>query len=196
MSSDPRGTIIRQGNIMRIDNALVEESVCRNDSDSYIVVSYSVPGKNNTTLIENIRLHISRNTIIINSFGQSMCACCVKPGMWVNVTFSSRMTRSIPPQANALMVVVQKRRQPPSSVTTARVAFTDPAGSLLYTGDPNDINRQTRFVITKDTTITNRFGNPVSLRALRPGQLVRITHADFMTAGIPSQTTAFSVKLV
>lgn len=196
MSNDPRGTMVQQGNIMRIDNALVEETFCFGDSSGYIIVSYAVPGENNTTFIETIRLNYNRNTVIINSFGQNVCPCCLQKGMWVNVTFSPRMTRSIPPQSNALIIVVQRRSQSSSAVTTAPVAYVDPANNFLYTGNPNNINSQTRFVITNTTTITNRFGNPIRLGALRPGQLVRIRHADFMTASIPPQTTAFAVQVV
>lgn len=160
MSDDPRSAMIQDGNIMRIENALVEETFCFNDSSGYIIVSYSVPGENNTSFIEYIRLNFSRNTVIINSFGQNVCPCCLQKGMWVNVIFSSRMTRSIPPQSGALLIVVKRGIQTPSSVTTAPVAYVDPANNFLYTGNPNNINSQTRFLITDTTTITNRFGNP------------------------------------
>ena len=43
MSDDPRSAMIQDGNIMRIENALVEETFCFNDSSGYIIVSYSVP---------------------------------------------------------------------------------------------------------------------------------------------------------
>mgnify|MGYP000134521378 CR=1 FL=1 len=39
MSNDPRGTIIQQGNIMRIDNALVEEVFCYDNSVGHILIS-------------------------------------------------------------------------------------------------------------------------------------------------------------
>lgn len=52
MSDDPRSAMIQDGNIMRIENALVEETFCFNDSSGYIIVSYSVPGENNTSFIE------------------------------------------------------------------------------------------------------------------------------------------------
>ena len=65
-----------------------------------------------------------------------MCPCCLQKGMWVNVIFSSRMTRSIPPQSGALLIVVKRGIQTPSSVTTAPVAYVDPANNFLYTGNP------------------------------------------------------------
>lgn len=196
MNSDPRGIIVSQGNIMRIDNALVEGSFCINKSNGYILISYSVPKANNIVSIQNIRLNISRDTVILNSSGQRMCTCCIQEGMWVNVVFSARMTRSIPPQSNAFLIIVQRRPQLSSSVTTDRIAFIDTENNFLYTGNPNDINSQTRFVFTDATSIRDRAGRSINLHALRSGQPVRITHADFQTLSIPPQTTAFDIQLI
>ena len=41
MNNDPRGTIVRQGNALRIDNAFVEDSSCINNSNGTILISYS-----------------------------------------------------------------------------------------------------------------------------------------------------------
>ena len=196
MNNDPRGIIIQQGSLMRIDNAFVEESFCGHPSSGYIIVSYSVPEENDAVSIQNLRLNLNQNTVILNTFGQRICTCCIQEGMWVNAVFSARMTRSLPPQSNALVIIVQRRPQAPSSITTDRIASVDTANRFLYTGNPNDINSQTRFVITDTTSITNRFGSPIRLNALRPGQLVQITHANFQTASIPPQTTAFRVQLL
>lgn len=197
MNNDPRGTIVQQGNIMRIDNALVEEASCMNDSNGYLIVSYAAPGANRTTSIQTIRLNVNRNTVILNTFGQRASLCRIRKGMRVNAAFSSRMTRSIPPQSNALFILVRRESQSLApAVTTARVASVDLANRFLYTGNPNNINSQTRFVITNATAITDRDGRPVGIRALRPGQLVQITHANFQTASIPPQTTAFHIQIL
>lgn len=196
MNNDPRGAIFQLGNFRRIDNAFVEDVVCFNNSNGYILVSYNASQNNQASSIQNIRLNLNNNTTVLNSFGQRMCICCIQRGMWISAVFSSRTTRSIPPQANAFLIVTQRRPQTASFVTTDRIASIDPANNFLYTGNPNDINRQTRFVITNETSITNRSGRPVSLHSLRPGQLVTITHANFQTASIPPQTTAFTVQLL
>ena len=196
MNGDSRGTIIQFGNIMRVDNALVEAVVCYNDFNGYIVISYAVTEANQTVSIQNIRLNINRNTVVLNNFGRMISFCRIQKGMWVNAVFSSRMTRSIPPQANAFLIVAERAPQPPSSVTTGRIASVDPRNGFVYTGNPNDINSQTRFVVSDDTLITDQLGRTIRLNALRPSQLVRITHANFQTASIPPQTTAFSIQLL
>lgn len=199
MSNDPRGAIIRQGNLLRINNALVEESSCLNASSGHVILSYSAPTANQMVTIQTIRLNVSRNTVILNSFGQNLSLCQIRKGMWVNAVFSSRMTRSIPPQAHAYLIAVQRASQSPnlpSAVTTDRIVSVNTQNGFLTTGSPLNLNQQTRFVISNATPVTDQLGRSVGIRALRPGQLVRITHANFQTASIPPQTTAYRIQIL
>lgn len=196
MNNDPRGTIIQQGNIMRIDNALVEDVFTfHRSSTGYILISYAVSEPNRRTSIQNLKLNISQTTLLLNTFGQRIRLSDIRQGMWINVVFSALMTRSIPPQTNAYLVIVQRPSENPVETTTTRIASIDPSGEFLYTGNPDDPNRQIRFAI-ENASILNRSGRPVDVRALRPGQRVRITHANFMTASIPPQTTAFQIQIL
>lgn len=197
MDRDPRGTISQQGNVMRIDNAFVEEVVPANrSSNGYLLVSYATAGSNRTTSIQNLRLNITRNTVLLDSLGRQIRLSNIRKGMWVNVVFSSAMTRSIPPQSTAFLVVARRDFQTSSSTTTTgRVAMVDPVNEILYTGNPFDVNSQTKYLLS-NATITDRSGRPISIRALQPGQRVRITHANFQTSSIPPQTTAFHVQLL
>lgn len=69
MDRDPRGTISQQGNVMRIDNAFVEEVVPANrSSNGYLLVSYATAGANRTTSIQNLRLNITRNDCPVRFF--------------------------------------------------------------------------------------------------------------------------------
>jgi hypothetical protein len=196
-SADRRGTMIRHGSIWRISNALVEE-VSANGRTGYLVVSYAEPGSYGMTHIELLRLNVGINTIITNEFGRSVCLCDIRPGMWLDAAFSPAMTRSIPPQTSAFRIVVRQRGHhisPPRRPTmTAQVAGVDIQNGFLITGNPLDINQQTRFVVTDETEILNRNGRQIPLRSLRPGQWVRVTHADFMTMSIPPQTTAYRIQ--
>lgn len=196
MSNDPRGTIIQQGNIMRIDNALVEEVFCYDNSVGHILISYAVRDADQVTSIQTLRLNTGRNTVILNMFGRRINTCQLRKGMWINAVFSSRMTRSIPPQANAFLIIVKRNPRPQNNTTDGRIASVDPRNRFLITGNLDDINSQIRYTISDDTVILNRFGNPIPLRALRPGQMVRITHADFQTASIPPQTAAYRIQII
>ena len=196
MNIDSRGTMVQRGDFMRIDNAFVEEVSCSNNSNGNILVSYSMPERNNMNSIQTIRLNLNRHTTILNSFGHRTCLCCIQPGMWVNVVFSLFMTKSIPPQSNAFFVHIQKRPCSTSSVSTGRIILVDYDNLFLITEALNSINNQTKFIVTATTTITNRFGASITFNALQPGQTVKITHANFQTASIPPQTTAFNIQLL
>lgn len=196
MNNDNRGTISQQGNIMRVDNALVEEVYAHNRTTGHLLISYAVPKSNRMTSIELLRLNISRDAVILNSLGLRICLCDIRKGMWVDSIFSPIMTRSIPPQSNAFLVVARRDLQSSLSVTTDRIAMVDVNHNFLYTGNPNNINSQIRFVISDSTVISDRNGTPISLHTLRPGQMVRVTHSNFQTASIPPQTPAFHVQLL
>lgn len=199
--NETRGTMIQQGNRMRIDNALVEEVSYVNDNNGYLIVSYAVPERNNRVSIQTVRLNVDRNTRIVNFLGQSVCLCRIQPGMWVNAVFSANMTRSIPPQSNAFLISVQRRPQllppqRPSSVTTGRIVFVDFNNRFILTSDTDNQGKLSRFTITDATTFVNRFGIPIRFGSLRPGQLVRVTHANFQTLSIPPQTMAYQVQVL
>lgn len=196
MSYDNRGTMSQTGSVMRIDNALVEEISSSNRDSGYIVLSYAIPEANGTIFIDLLRLNISRRTVILNSFGLPMCLCDIREDMWIDAVFSPAMTRSIPPQSNAFLIVARREPQSSVTVTTDWIAKIDADNRFLYTGNPYDINSQIRFVVSDSTSVNDRNGNPIDFRSLRSGQMVSITHPDFMTASIPPQTTAYHIQLL
>ncbi|MPM69102.1 hypothetical protein SDC9_116046 [bioreactor metagenome] len=198
--ADPRGLMTRQGNVWRVRNALVEESFFDGRESGYLVVSYAEPGQHGMVHIELLRLNVGPRTTVINQFGRPVCLCIIQPGMWVDADFSPAMTRSIPPQTTAFRIMVrQSAPEPgpqPGPVAAETVVSVDAQNGLLLTGHPHDMNRQIRFVVTRDTQILDRHGHSIPLSALQTGQRVRVTHADFMTMSIPPQTTAFRIQVM
>lgn len=196
MNIDPRGRIVQQGNIMRIDNAFVENVSVTGNSQGFLIVSYAALQANQNISIQNLRLNINRRTVILNMRGQNVPLSEIRVGMWINAIFSAVMTRSNPPQSNAFLIVIRRSTRPFSDMTTGPIASVDTENGFLYTGNPNDLNSLIRFVITDTTRILNRSGRPIPLSALRPRQRVRITHANFMTTSIPPQTTAYLIQII
>ena len=213
IGSDNRGTITRGRFVWHVQNALVEE--VHTDSENrtgYLLVSYAVRGQHNTTYIELLRLNVTRNTLIRNQIGLPVCLCDIRPGMWVDADFPPILMPSSPPQTNAFQIVVLRRTpnpqppvpprpprppQPPTRpARTDRIISVDPRNGSFLIGDPRNINDQMRFVVTNETVILDRNGRRISLRELRPGQLVEVTHAEFQTASIPPQSTAYRVQVL
>lgn len=133
--------------------------------------------------------------IIIDPFGQNSSFNTLRIGMIVDADYSAAMTFSIPPQARAFRIIVSYKNSSFNSKMD-RVLAVDARNRFLYTGNADDINSQVRFVISNSTQILDRAGEKIRLNDLKPGQLVRIDYATFMTASIPPQTTAFRVQLL
>ena len=190
-----RGSIKKTGSILRIENALVEDIYTPNSRTGYILVSYATPGQNEMVYIDLLRLNIGWDTILINQFGDPISLCVVRKGMWVNAEFSAAMTRSIPPQSRAYRVVAMVQK-PLFRTTTDRIASVDIENSFINTGNPENETDQIRFVISGATEILDQNDNPILIRDLKPGQLVRIEHSNFQSASIPPQSTAYRIKLV
>lgn len=194
-NEDARGMITMSGSIMEVQNALVEEMYTSNSRTGYLIISYADPGENDMINIELIQLNIGWETILIDQFGENVSLCSITKGTYVNATFSTMMTRSIPPQSNAYRVIAMVESLS-YRITTDRILLVDSDNRFVYTGNPNDETDQMRFVITSATNIVDEDGNPLTLEDLKPGKMVRIKHASFQTASIPPQTTAFVIELL
>ncbi len=198
-NTDHRGTITKERNVWSIDRGLVEEVSSCSGRSGYMIVSYAIKGQNNMTKIELLRLNINANTLIRNQMNQPVCLCDIRPGMWIDAECAPFMSHSVPPQTTALRIVVKRdmHQKPPAGVTKVdRIVSVDTRNSFFITGNPNNINQQMRFVVTKETVILNQNGMRIQLCALHHGQRVEVTHADFMTMSIPPQTTAFRVQVL
>ena len=180
-------------NVIRVFSALVEE-VSRDRGTTFVTISYrncdgcAAPS-------DTVRLVVSRDTDIFNEQGQRIRAGELERGMTVDASFSSAMTRSIPPQAQAFFIRITARA-PRTEITTGRIAQVNPRGHFLLVMRNQNPASAIQFHINQDTAILDVFGRRTNRSALRPGFRVRVEHAPFMTASIPPQTTAFVVQII
>jgi hypothetical protein len=180
--------------VIRTRDSVIEEiRIDRNTG--YVTISYGVMGDHNILHMELVTLVVNRDTVIQDRSGRTLRLSELQEGMVVDAEFSSAMTFSIPPQARAYRIIVVNRN-PVSNTTVGRVLMIDLRNGFLYTGNVNDILSQIRFVITNSTLILDRNGRRIPLRDLRIDQKVRVEHANFQTASIPPQTTAFVVRVI
>lgn len=181
-------------NVIRAEAAIIEEvRITRNMG--YVTISYGIPDRFNTINMELVTLVVNQNTIIQDNRRRNLRLRDLRMGMVVDAVFSAAMTFSIPPQARAYRItVIEENRN--RETTTGMVMQVDLRNRFLYTGSPRNIVDLKRFVITDDTKIFNRNGNSISLRNLRPGQRVRVEHANWQTRSIPPQTVAYLVRVL
>lgn len=165
------------------------------DRGSTLATVAYMDGPRNRQTEQTIRLAIGPRTIIVNTNGVPMTATALSVGMTINAVFSSAMTRSIPPQSAAYMITIV-RRPPSENITIGRILDIDRNNRSFTTITDRDPTSITRFNVSRNTIILDRFGRPMGFNRLNPGMRVRVRHANFMTASIPPQTTAFEVRVI
>ena len=180
-------------NILRVFSARVEE-VSRDRNTTFVTIAY-----NNcigcARSSGSVRLVVNQETAVVDEQGRSIRAGELERGMTVDASFSSAMTRSNPPQAQAFFIQVTGRAN--QSVTTiGRILDVNTRNDFLLVLRDQNPSSVVRFNITNNTVILDPFGRRTPLSSMRPGFRVRVEHASFMTASIPPQTTAFTVRVI
>ena len=190
------GVSTNQRRDITAEDALIENIDTQNRT-GFVTISYGVMGRNRIIEMQVVTLIIGRDTRIRDQFGNQIGLRDLREGMVVNARFSADMTRSNPPQAMAFRIAVVKESQS-SLIEEGRVLSVDSSGDFgsILTGVPNNPNRQMRYVVNSRTKIRDRRGNRIPLRAIRPGQIVRIERESFQTMSIPPQTSALSVQII
>ena len=179
--------------ITSITNGVID-NITSNNNSTFITVTYS-DCINCTLRDTTVQLVAGRNTVILNETGRVIPVSELRVGMTINATVSSAMTRSIPPQTNAF--VIQVVRRPASDNTTVgRIIDVDRQNRSFTTISDNNRTSIIRFNVSKETRFFDISGRPINFSRLVPGLRVRVRHANFMTASIPPQTTAFEVRII
>ena len=144
---------------------------------------------------QTVTLVVNQDTIIRNERGNSVKENDLREGMIINASFSATMTRSIPPQSQAYLIVIVRRPER-KQITTGRIGEINGRNDSLLVISNHNPSSAIRFHITRDTIIQDSFGRRIPISRLRPGMRVRVEHASFMTASIPPQTTAFLIQII
>lgn len=176
-----------------VSNAIIENiSFSRNTWLVTITYNNCINCRNQN---QQVVLVVDRNTAIQDETGAMIPPRELAIGMIINAVFSSAMTRSIPPQAQAFGIRVLSRVSA-YETTTGRILEVDSQNQTFTTISNFNPSSVIRFNLSPDTVILNRWGRPIPFSRLVPGLRVRIQHASFMTASIPPQTTAFVIEIL
>lgn len=179
--------------VINISNGIIENIFSEQDI-TFVTVSYR-SGSGGRRGEQTVRLVVGPRTVIVNNNGMPVPASALRAGMTVNATFSSAMTRSIPPQATAYVIRITGRAQQ-DDITSGRILEIDRRNRSFTTISDRDLTSIIRFNVPENVRIINRFGRQVDFDSLSPAMRVRVRHANFMTASIPPQTTAFEIQIL
>ena len=81
-------------------------------------------------------------------------------------------------------------------MTTGRIWNIDRNNRSFDTITGQNFSTLTRFHVPEEARILNRMGRPMDFSDLMLGMRVQVRHANFMTASIPPQTTAYEVRVL
>lgn len=87
-------------------------------------------------------------------------------------------------------------RPPVLETTTGRILDINRQNRSFTTISDGNLSSIISFNVPDSTIIVGRNGIPINFSMLIPGLRVRVRHANFMTASIPPQTTAFEVRVM
>lgn len=170
------------------------ENITRDGNTTLVTVSYQ-DCINCNRRNETVRLAIGRNTRILDEFGNTIPPFALEEDMTVNATFSSAMTRSIPPQSNAFMIQIIERPVS-NNIAVGRIIEINRAQRQFTLIRNGNLSSAIRFNVPMNAKIFDIFGRPTNFSSLIPGLRVQVRHASFMTASIPPQTTALEIRMI
>lgn len=179
--------------VMNITNATIEDITSERNT-TFVTVTYT-SREGNRRNEQTVRLVVGPRTIILNANGSPVSANALRNGMTINAAISSAMTRSIPPQSTAYLIRITGRQRP-DNITIGNILDVDRNNRSFSTISDRDFSTIIRFNVPENAMIFDRIGRPMNFSRLSPGMRVRVRHADFMTASIPPQTTAFEVRVL
>lgn len=180
-------------NVIRVFSAVIRE-ISRERNTTFVTIAYNnCVGCGSPS--GTVRLVVNQETTILNERGRNIRAGELERGMTVDADFSSAMTRSIPPQAQAFFIRVT-RRVNQTETTIGRIIEVNTRNNFILVLRNQNPSSAVRFNISPGTVILDPFGRRTNLSSLRAGFRVRVEHASFMTASIPPQTTAFTVQII
>lgn len=176
--------------VISIANGTIIEVSSEGDT-TFVTITYLDEERNEQT----VRLVAGAQTIVLGTNGIPVPATILGEGMTVSATFSSTMTRSIPPQATAYIIVITAWPLP-EDITQGTILNVDRRNRSFILINERDFSTVIQFNVPENTVILGRFGRPMDFSNLIPGMRVQVRHANFMTASIPPQTTAFEIQVL
>ncbi|MBQ2922870.1 MAG: hypothetical protein IJE60_07295 [Tyzzerella sp.] len=179
--------------VTNITNAVIQD-ITSERGTTFVTISFT-SRQGNQRDEQTLRLVIRPRTIILNANGSPVTANALREGMTINAAVSSAFTRSIPPQTVAYLIRI-RGRQRPDDITVGNILDVDRNNRSFTTISDRDFSTIIRFNVPENAMIFDRIGRPINFSRLNPGMRVRVRHANFMTASIPPQTTAFEVRVL
>lgn len=202
-----------QEEAIRVSDARIEHITRSNSRNGLVTISYD--DRVNRRFNELVVLVVSPQTAIQSTSGRRVDLNDLRVGMRVNAIFSSRMTRSIPPQAAAFLIVVNDRRER-NEVTEGSVIDVNLRNRTLEIresgrgriqeieqrcdcdsdSDRDRDRNRIRFQVTNSTRIEDRRGRRIGLSDIRRNDRVRVEFRVVREPRRPDRNVAIFIQVL
>lgn len=179
--------------VTNILNGTIEE-ISPGRNQMLVTVAYR-ERYNNRGQEKRIQMVVGPRTVVVNSNSVMVSNNELRVGMKINAIVSNVMTRSIPPQAEAFFIDILKE-VPKENMTIGRILDIDRENRSFTTIGEGNFPNIIRFNVSENMPVYDRNGQNIGFGRMVPGMRVEVSHENFMTASIPPQTTALSVRIL
>lgn len=146
-----------------------------------------------------IALNLTDDTVLEDKDGNAIEAADITKGDMVYAEFSSAMTKSIPPQSNAIKIQVLKKAEATDEVAQEESRYYGLVSKIedntLYM-DGVDMDCKLVVHISDETVFQNEKGEEIALSDIKENTYLDVLTSPAYTASLPPQTTAVSVSVL
>lgn len=149
-----------------------------------------VMGRGQIGPIDNVKLHVTANTVIRSQDGKLLKPEDLKENMKIEVDYDTRLTRSLPPIGQAVAIRAEMERLVFNGAIE-EVKETDYSRTLIVNPKGTDDPLDTVILhIGYDTKIVKPNGEEVSMEELKKRTEIRAFYGPIMTMSLPPQSGA------
>ncbi|MDO5519643.1 MAG: hypothetical protein Q4G58_04020 [bacterium] len=206
-----------QNQIMFINNGVIR-NIQRDRQVDLVTITYAAgggPGSFQTELV----LLVDRNTSVQDRNGRNVNRNQLRVGMRIDALISARLTRSLPPQANAFIIIINDNRRRPTQSAEGRVGNINfqrnffnlrvrdrnagPGRGWDDDDDDDDDGRsgrgnanRIRIFVDQNTRFIDRNGRRIAFRNLRERDRVRVEYQTLQQPGADRINIALEVRIL
>ncbi|SHJ92972.1 stalk domain-containing protein [Tepidibacter formicigenes] len=142
-------------------------------------------------MYDKIKFMINEDTEIVTADGMKLGVNDLQNSSNIIVYHDAKMTRSLPPIANAKKVIVKDVYCKEGEVSKIRDIKE---GKMIFIGE--NMNDGIEFTVSDKTEIVDEEGKKLSIDDIKEGTKVKIYHSPIMTMSLPPITNAEKIIII
>lgn len=144
---------------------------------------------------ETIVLQLTGHTPIVDQNGKKIDRKALEKGMSIEAFYGPHMTKSVPAQAHATYIIVNKEQQQVQELGTSGVITEKNDNQITVVGTPaaQGGQKEIKLNVNESTVIVNEKGEKLAKDALKANQNVDVFYGPAMTFSLPPMGNATKI---